>query len=96
MRFEQTCITTAIIINELADLKVHLYRQLAEAAEVSERTVARYIKALRAGGYPIKSVFYGEKRGVCIDPQYIRRGKIMISGYEYGVSDEECDVPNED
>lgn len=96
MRFEQTCITTAIIINELADLKVHSSMKLAEVANVSKRTITRYLKALRAGGYPIKNVCYGEKRGVCIDPEYIRRGKIMISGYEYGVSDEECDVSTED
>lgn len=89
MRFEHTCITSAIIINELSDYKIHLYRQLAEAAEVSERTVARYIKALRTGGYPIKSVFHGEKRGVSIDPQYVNRGKVMILGYEYGAPDED-------
>lgn len=88
MKFEQTCITAAIIVKELADLKTHSYKQLAEATEVSERTVARYIKAFRLGGYPIKSVFHGEKRGICIDPKYIYRGKAVVLSYEYGASDE--------
>lgn len=83
MRFEQTCITVAIIINELSDFKIHHYRKLAEIADVSRRTIANYIKALRARGYPIKSIFTGDKRGVCIDPKYIDKGKVIILACEY-------------
>lgn len=69
--FEQTCITVAVIVNELMDLKIHPYKKLAEKADVSERTVARYIKALRDQGFPIISVFHGDNRGVCIEQPYI-------------------------
>ena len=89
VRFEQICITTAKILNVLNDLKVHNSADVADKIEVSDRTVGRYIAALRSQGYPIKSIYNGEKRGICIDSNFVKNGFVNVSSFAYGQEDED-------
>jgi biotin operon repressor len=82
-RFEQICITAIQLANALNDFKVHSYEDLAAEAEVSKTTVGRYIKAMRNRGYPIKTIFNGKKRGLCIDPRFIKNGRVTVLNFAY-------------
>ena len=70
---------TADILNLLSDGKKHTMQEIADAVEVSERTVRRHITSL-SYRYPIETFCGGiERGGVKLDKKYIQNGKIRTN-----------------
>lgn len=70
---------TADILNFISDGKVHTMNQIAEACEVSKRTVNRHIQSL-SYRYPIDTFRGGiDRGGVILDTKYIVQGKIITN-----------------
>ena len=68
---------TADILNVLCDGKRHTMQEIADAVEVSERTVRRHIQSL-SYRYPIETFCGGiERGGVKLDKKYCCGGRIF-------------------